>query len=172
VDTLFDAGERVRIEAVRAIAQMNGDDASLLLRLKARMGDPNQIVTGQVFDALLSLDREKAVTFLAEYLDSSNLEVRDEAAFALGASRLPEGIKALINAWNGSTDREFRAVIIRAVGASRQSAAIEFLLEIIRTGLDRESVAAIEALKTHESPEIQSQIELAKQARSSDRPAL
>src|SRR2546425_9372536 len=36
----------VRVDAVRAIAQMEGDDGALLLRLKARVGDPNFRVTG------------------------------------------------------------------------------------------------------------------------------
>jgi HEAT repeat protein len=165
VEALVDPGDPVRVDVVRAIAQMNGDEASLLLRLKARMGDSSASVTGQVFDALLSLDRETAIALVAEFLNSSDVEVRDEAAFGLGGSRLPEAIQALISAWNGSTDREFRGVIIRAVGASRQPAAIEFLLEIIRTGLGHEATTAIEVLKAHESPEIQSQVEQAKSAR-------
>ena len=166
VEALVDPGDPVRIDAVRAIAQMNGDEASLLLRLKARMGDSSASVTGQVFDALLSLDREKAITLVAEFLNSPDEEVRDEAAFALGSSRLPQGIYALIDVWSRSSDREFRGVIIRALGSSRQTAAIEFLLELIRTGLGQEAAAAIEALKSYESSDIQSQIEQAKKARS------
>jgi HEAT repeat protein len=166
VEALVDRGDPVRIDAVRAIAQMSGDEASLLLRLKARIGDSSSSVTGQVFDALLSLDREKAVTLVAEFLNSSDEEVRDEAAFALGSSRLPQGVQALIDAWNRSKDREFRDVIIRSLGASRWPAAIEFLLVIIRTGLGHEMTTAIEALKTLESVEIQSQVEQAKKARS------
>ena len=166
VDALVDPGDPVRIDAVRAIAQMSGDEASLLLRLKARMGDSSPSVTGQVFDALLSLDREKAITLVAEFLNSSDVEVRDEAAFALGSSRLPQGIHALIDVWNRSSDREFRGVIIRALGSSRQTAAIEFLLELIRTGLGQEAAAAVEALKSYESSDIQSQVEQAKKARS------
>jgi HEAT repeat protein len=165
VDILFDPGDPVRLEAVRAITQMNGDEASLLLRLKARTGDSSPGVIGQVFDGLLSLDREKAIKFVAEFLNSPDVEVRDEAAFALGSSRLAEAIKALIDALNRSKDREFRGVIIRALGASRQPAAIEFLLELIRTGLGQEAAAAIEALKLYESPEIQLKIEQAKNAR-------
>ena len=60
IDSLMDPLDPVRLEAVRAIEQMNGDEAPLLLRLKARFGDKRPAVTGRVFDALLNLESEKA----------------------------------------------------------------------------------------------------------------
>jgi HEAT repeat protein len=160
VDGLADPADPVRLEAVRAIAQMNGDEASILLRLKARLGDRRPVVTGQVFDALLVLDGERAVDFVAEHLASTSNEVRDEAALSLGSSRLQKSVVVLTGAWENASDREFRSVLLRALSSSRQEPAIDFLLDIVRNGVTRDSAAAADALKLHEhSPEIAARLE-------------
>jgi HEAT repeat protein len=162
VDALADPADPVRLEAVRAIAQMNGDEASILLRLKARLGDQRPLVTGQVFDALLSLEREKAIDFVAKQLESTNAEVRDEAALSLGASRMGKCVEVLRSVWGNTNDQEFRSVLLRALSSSRQEAALEFLLDIVRNGMTRDAVAAADALKLHEhSPEISASLEQA-----------
>jgi hypothetical protein len=84
VDAMSDSADPVRVEAVRAIHQLGGDEAVLLLRLKARVGDSRPLIIGHVFDALLDLERERAVTFVSEYMKEHNVELRDEAALALG----------------------------------------------------------------------------------------
>jgi HEAT repeat protein len=166
VDGMADVADPVRLEAVRAIAQMGGDEASLLLRLKARLGDSRSAVTGQVFDALLALDGEKAVNFVSEYLGSPKSDVRDEAALALGSSRLPVTVDRLIAAWKDASNQEFRSVLLRALSTSRQPPAIEFLLALVRSGTSRDATSALEALKLHEhSPEMQALIQQAQNER-------
>jgi HEAT repeat protein len=166
VDGMADDADPVRIEAVRAIAQMGGDEASLLLRLKARLGDARPAVAGQVFDALLDLDGEKAVGFVSEYLGSTKLDVRDEAALALGSSRLPLSVDRLMAVWRETSNLEFRSVLLRALSASRQQTAIDFLLALVKGGTSRDSTSAIEALKLHEhSPEIQKLVQQAQNER-------
>jgi HEAT repeat protein len=167
VDGLADPADPVRLEAVRAIAQMNGDEASILLRLKARLGDRRPVVTGHVFDALLVLDGEKTVDFVAEHLASKSNEVRDEAALSLGSSRLQKAVEVLITGWRNTSDREFRSVLLRALSSSRQEAAIDFLLDIVRNGETRDSVASADSLKLHEhSPEISARLEQALKQRT------
>jgi len=60
VDALAEKSRTIRLEAVRALRQMEGFEAALVLRLKARLGDKEPEVTGQVFDALLQLEGERA----------------------------------------------------------------------------------------------------------------
>jgi len=166
VDSLADSSDTVRIEAVRTLAQMNGDEAGLLLRLKAISGDKRSSVIGQVFDSLLELERERSVGFVARFLKSSDEETCDEAALSLGASRLAEAVKELIDAWKDSRSREFGSVLLRAVSSSRDEAALNFLLGLVREGLSRDSAAALEALALHaDSPEIQQRVEEAKRER-------
>jgi HEAT repeat protein len=168
VDAMSDPADPVRIEAVRAIHQMAGDEAVLLLRLKARIGDPRPLVIGHVFDALLNLEADRAVPFVAEYLKSADDALRDEAALALGSSRLNVGIDALIETWKQCRAGPFADVLLRAISSSRLEEALEFLLNLIKTGTDRQASAAVEALELHEnSPEIHERVMEAKRSRLS-----
>lgn len=166
VDALADPADPVRIEAVRALAQVGGDDSSLLLRLKARIGDQRPVIVGHVFDALLGLDADRALPFVGEYLKSANPEIRDEAALALGSSRVPGSVNLLMSAWNETKDRDFAGVLLRALSSSRDPAAIEFLLNVLQTGNSRDSSCALDALKLHEAtPEIWNRVDEASKAR-------
>ena len=166
VDAMSDRADPVRVEAVRAIHQLGGDEAVLLLRLKARLGDSEPMIIGHVFDAILGLERDRAVHFVAEYLKSADEEVRGEAALALGGSRLQAGLKVLMDAWQEARIGSFSGVLLRGISSSRLEEAIDFLLELVRSGAPRESAAALEALRIHEdSPEIQARIKHAVQSK-------
>jgi len=166
VDALADPSDTVRIEAVRALEQMNGEESPLVLRLKAHSGDKRPAVMGQVFDALMVLERHRAVPFVQQFLNSKDAEIRDEAALSLGASRLPAATEVLVRAWKETRSRDFGGVLLRALSSSREEAAFEFLLDLVRNGLTRDSAAALEALALHsDSPEIQARIEQARKCR-------
>jgi HEAT repeat protein len=166
VDALADKVHAVRIEAVRALEQMNGEESCLVLRNKAYCGDESSEVLGQVFDSLLRLESGRAVEFVGQFMSAENLEVRDEAALALGGSRLPAAVKVLIEVWDRARRSEFGAVILRALSSSREETALEFLLKLVREGTSRESAAALEALELHkDSPEIAARIEQAQRDR-------
>lgn len=146
VDAMADRAAPVRVEAARALAQMDG---GLLLRLKARLGDDEPGVTGQVFDSLLALEREEALPFVADFLRSAHDWVREEAALALGASRLAGAVPLLRSAWE-STQED---AMLRAISASRQEEAIAFLLGLVREGRRREAESALLALEIHKDSE-------------------
>ncbi len=161
VDALADPEQVVRVEAVRALAQMEGDESALVLRLKAHAGDKEASVVGQVFDALLTIERDQALPFVGAFLGSANEEVRQEAALALGSSRLPGAVELLERAWTASArDPQFREALERALSASRQPRAIGFLLDLLKKGRARDAPAALEALAIHRhSPEIRRQVQ-------------
>jgi HEAT repeat protein len=163
VNALANASDKVRLEAVRALEQMNGDESNLLLRLKAHSGDSDPDVLGQVFDSLLQLERERAVPFIATFLKAKNEEVCSEAALALGASRLPAAVAVLIETWKQGQTGQFASVLLRALSSSRDETALAFLLGLIREGSVRHRSAALEALALHkDSPEIQTLIDEAR----------
>jgi HEAT repeat protein len=160
VDAMADPSRDVRAEAARAVAEMGGDEAPLLLRLKARMGDKELPVLGQVFDSLLQLEGVGAIGFLAELLDRASEDVRTEAALALGSSRLPEAVEALEQAWETARDPDLRYAVARAIGASRLERGLVFLLAVVKRGRAAEARMALEALSLHrESPEIWRRVE-------------
>jgi hypothetical protein len=168
VDALTERAHTVRLDAVRAIAQMEGAEAPLLLRLKGRVGDEESEVIGQVFDSLLRLEGAEALPFLGGFLQSKKEELREEAALALGASRLPAAVELLREALAVARDPQFRGVLMRAVSASRQPAAIELLLDLYRNGRAADSAAALAALELHRaSPAIWTLVEAAKDSKAS-----
>ncbi len=152
---LTDKQAPVRIDAARALEQLEGIEAALLLRLKARMGDSESSVTGQALESLLGVEGETAVPFVSEFLTSRDDEVREQAALALGASRVPAAIALLIETWG-----KFRSeALLRGISASRQESAIQFLLDLLRQGPEHEAMAALQALELHrDSAEIKKQV--------------
>lgn len=160
VEGLTERAQTVRLESVRAIAEMGGDEAPLLLRLKARTGDTEPPVIGQVFDSLLRLERSDGVPFVAAFLSGANADVAAEAALALGSSRLAKAEEMLEVAWNQTHDSDFRYTLVRAISASRQPRAFEFLLDLVKNGRALDATAALDAMAIHrESPEIWRQVE-------------
>jgi hypothetical protein len=149
VDALADKALPVRSDAARAVAQMEGEEAILLLRLKARLGDPEPEISGQVFDYLFQLEREQALTFVGGFLQPHLGAVAEEAALALGSCRVPGAGPLLEEAWNRQRLPEFRQVLLRSLSATRQPAALEFLLKLVRIGRAADAVSALEALALH-----------------------
>jgi len=157
VDGLTDEAHTVRVEAVRGLEQMEGESA-LLLRLKARLGDKEVEVLGQVFDSLLKLEGERAIPLVAEFLKAEP-DTRAEAALALGSSRLAGAVDILRAAWDTARGPEFRDAILRALSISRQDNAMEFLLALVKTGRAADAKQALDALELHkDSLEIQRRV--------------
>ena len=175
VQSMTDLAETVRIDAIRAIEQMEGEEAALLLRLKAAMGDQRAVVTGQALESLLRVEGERGLDFALDFLvertrenpqemKSTLEEVVEEAALALGASRLPAAVAALKKAWLG----EPKIVYLQAVSASRQESGFEFLLDLVRSGRERDAGGAVDALALHrDSPEVRASVKTAVEARGS-----
>lgn len=169
IDALAEGDAGVRRDAVLAMEQMAGHEAVWLLRLKARLGDKPE-VTGQVFESLLRLKGKSSVSLVAGFLDLVNEEVAEEAALALGASRIPQALETLIQAWKKSRNSTIGPVLLRAISISRLDDAFEFLLAIVREGRQAESADALRALEIHrDSEDIRRRTEeaLARMARKS-----
>ena len=162
VEGLTEPAQNVRAECVRAIAEMGGDEAPLLLRLKARTGDSEPPVAGQVFDSLLRLEGAQAVPFVAAFLDCARPEIAAEAALALGACRLAEAEALLESAWQKTRDPDRRDALLRAISASRQPRAVDFLCDLVRNARAADAAMALDALAIHrQTPDIWRQVEQA-----------
>lgn len=160
VDALADKALPVRSDSARAIAQMAGIEAILLLRLKARLGDEEPEVLGQVFDYLFQLEQDHALAFVSDFLRPKLGVVAEEAAMALGSSRLPRAAPILQECWATQRDPDFRLVLLRAVSATRQPLALQFLFDLVRNARQVEVLSALEALSLHrDSPDIRRQIQ-------------
>jgi len=166
VDALADPALPVRTDAVRAVAQMQGDEAILLLRLKARQGDTESEVVGQAFDYLFQLENDQALPFVADFLQPKLGPVAEEAALALGSSRLTGAAPLLQESLARHRDPDFRLVLLRALSSTRQPPALEFLLRMLRNDRQADALNALEALALHrDSVDIRRQVEHAAEDR-------
>jgi hypothetical protein len=145
VNALTESSPTVRADAARALAEMQGDECPLLLRLKALAGDAEAAVTGQVFESLLALERKEGLAFVRSFLEAGD-ETSEEAALAIGGSRLEAGVEILLETWKTAQGAEFRQAILRGLSISRQDAAIAFLAALASDGRPQDAADARAAL--------------------------
>jgi len=152
VNALTEASPVVRVDAARAMAQMGGEEGALLLRLKARMGDREPSVTGQALEGLLAVERKEALPFVAEFLSPMGGEIAEEAALALGGSRMAAAVELLRDVWARSRHPEFRGVLLRALCISRDEQALAFLEDLLKNGREPDAADARAALSLLRNP--------------------
>jgi HEAT repeat protein len=148
VDLFADPEKVVRVDAARAVAQMPGPEAVLLLRLKALSGDRESEVTGQCFACLLEMSPGDGIPFVARFLNGEDTDLRLEAIAALGACPELEAVEILKDFWENNADPEIKQAILRSLGTSRQPVAIEFLLTVLDDGRPEYAAICVTALAT------------------------
>src|SRR5262249_23714126 len=73
VDALTDPQKEVRIAAAQALGYLGTESSSLLLRLKARIGDQEPDVISECLSGLLSCSPRENLAFVSEFLDSGDM---------------------------------------------------------------------------------------------------
>jgi HEAT repeat protein len=172
LEPLTDTDKTVRMEAARAIAQVGGVSAALILRLRALLGKDEPEVLGAVYSALLSLEGGRAIPLVAAALEDGN-DLAAEAAFALADQRSPEALAALTERHragpNAHFDDWFGSVLLSAIALTRLPEAFDFLIAMIAREAHQAS-AAIEAIgRIAPSAELRARVEQAVEQAGSPR---
>jgi HEAT repeat protein len=128
VTLLADRQVPARAGAIRAIAEAGRPEGVLLLRLKALVGDREDEIAAECFSALLRLDPARSVEFVASFLRSPSGGIGDQAALALGESRLEAAFDVLREAWERGGAAEQRRTLLVAIAMLRSDPALQFLL--------------------------------------------
>jgi HEAT repeat protein len=136
----------VRVDTVRAIAQIGGDEAALLLRLKAYAGDEEPQVLGECFAAILDREPDAAVAFIAPFLVDDDDEVKAGAASALALARDPAALEHLTRFLETTRSPELRTAAVVACAASPQIGIVDLLFTIVGGDDRRLAATAIRAL--------------------------
>jgi hypothetical protein len=146
LEPLTDADKAVRMEAARAIGNVGGVSAALLLRLRAMLAnaEPEPEVLGAVYASLLSLEGAAAIPLVAKALEAGD-DISGEAAFALAELRSPETLAPLIARHRAGADSWFTGVLLSAIALTRLPGGIDYLLAAV-AGDRREAPEAIEAI--------------------------
>lgn len=158
VDLMSDKDQAVRLEVVRAIEQVGSPSASLLLRLRAVLGADEPEILGACYGGILRIEGASAISWVSRFLASAD-DSAAEAALALAGTHSPQAFDALKESFGKASDPWWRSVLLSAIALTRQEAAVEFLLDLVRTeSLNAE--AAIEAiLRSMPAEEILKQLE-------------
>jgi hypothetical protein len=160
LEPLTDADKTVRMEAARAIGQVGGVSAALLLRLRALLAKDEPEVLGAVYSALLAVEGASAIALVAAALKDGD-DLAAEAAFALAEMRAPEALAALIARLHTGADGWFGGVLLSAIALTRLPEAMDFLVALIARDA-REAPAAIEAIgRTAPNAELRARVEKA-----------
>ena len=142
IDLVTDKDKAVRAEVIRAIEQVGSSSASLLLRQRAMLGDDEPEVLGACYGGILRIEGIRAIPWVAQFLTTAD-DSAGEAALAIAGTRSPEAVEAQRNALAEASDPWFRSVLLSAIALTRQEAAIEFLLDLVKNeSLDAESAIA------------------------------
>jgi len=144
IELIGDKEKSVRAEAVRAIEQVGSPSASLLLRLRAVIGADEPEVLGACYGGILRLEGGSAIPWVRRFLATGD-DNAAEAALAIAGTHSPEGFDALRESFSKPADPWWRSVLLSVIALTRQDAALEFLLALVRAdSLDAEP--AIEAI--------------------------
>ncbi len=138
---------------VRAIEQVGSPSAALLLRLRAVLGsdksgsDKSAADEAEVLGArdggILRIEGIRAIPWVRRFLATAD-DNAGEAALAIAGTHSPEAFEVLRESFFQAHDPWWRSVLLSAIALTRQDAALEFLLELVRTeALDAEAVIEI-----------------------------
>jgi HEAT repeat protein len=145
VDLLADPEKGARVGAVQALVYSGTEAAGLLLRLKARVGDPEPEVVGECLGGFLELCPEQGVAFVAEFLGSAEAAIQEAALLALGSSRQP-AVFEVLKSFAEHHPGELQEVAFVALALLRLPAATDHLLGLLADASPAVAPAVLNAL--------------------------
>jgi HEAT repeat protein len=152
VGLLADPEPRARAGAARAIACAEPLAAEAVLRAKALMGDAEPEVVGECLAGLLQVEPEESPGFVAGFLDAADPAAREQAALALGGSRLDLALGLLREHWDAEPLKgEAHRILLRGAILHRSEAAFDWLLGVITRGDPRTAAWLVEELAVYRS---------------------
>jgi HEAT repeat protein len=155
LDVLVDPDKSTRADAIGAIEQLGSPAASLLLRLRAQLdgGKPEEPeILGACYAGVLRIEGASGLRWASRFLAAEN-ESAGEAALAMAGTHSLEAFELLKARWESTRDPWFRSVLLSAIALTRQSAATEFLLGLVKgdsIGADQAVEALLRSLPSEE----------------------
>lgn len=152
LDALVDKDKSARGDAVRAVEQVGSPAASLLLRFRTLMGGDEPEILGGCYAGVLRIEGPLALQWVSHFLAEED-DAAGEAALAMAATHSIEAFELLKARWEKARDPWFRSVLLSAMALTRQSAATEFLLSLVKAdsiGADQVVEALLRTLSSEE----------------------
>jgi HEAT repeat protein len=162
VTLLADQEPVARRAAITVLKELGCESGEMLLRLKVLHGDKEADVMGDCFNALMSVAPMRSLQFVAQFLDTGDETIAEEAALAIGNSRLKDGFWLLQNFLDRSVDPSLKGTLFLAIALTRCDEAYVLLLDIVNKERAVYAAAAVQALAIYcDNPERREQIHAA-----------
>ena len=146
---LVDREPIARRAAIRVLKELGSESCEMLLRLKVLQSDREVEVMGDCFNALMAVAPVRSMKFVAQFLSGEDSALAEEAALAIGNSRLKEGFSLLRDLLDRSVDPAFKGTLFLAIALTRCDEAYSLLLDIVRNERAGYAAAAVEALSIY-----------------------
>jgi HEAT repeat protein len=167
VDLLEDPEPQSRIAAVKALTGIAPDISEPLLRLKAMQVDEDHQVVAECLFALIQVNPGNAMSFVERFIgidDFSELSNRalilaENAALAIGESRLEKAFEILQHHREKSMNLEFQDMLLLPMALTRLEGAFDYLIGVIENGHKQSAVSAVKAIKIFGDESHQTRIE-------------
>ena len=162
VGLLTDEIASVRVAAIQSLALLSPLPSEAVLRHKVLVGDDDPWVISECFIALLQIEPDESIAFIAQWLDEAQPEIAGLAALALGECRLPDALQALLAVWEQwQWNPSLAATLLKAIALHRSEAAFNWLFDLISDGpLSAAKMAAATLTEMSVSGTIQHRFEL------------
>ncbi|MFP6664350.1 MAG: hypothetical protein VCC00_09140 [Deltaproteobacteria bacterium] len=146
-DLLADPEPMARAGAARAIGFTGRiQEASLVLRLRCRIGDRDPRVLQAAFAALLALAPGEQLSFVVEFLAAKDVAIAEAAAVALGESRAGAAFVPLRERLENTIESTRREALSVGIAMLRCEEGWDYLLGVIEEESEGPAKAAVEAL--------------------------
>ena len=152
-DLLADAESDARIGAARAIGFAGREASHPLLRYKVLVGDADARVIYECFVALLRLDPQSSLLFVADHIRSDDPALAEAAALALGESGLVEAFPVLQAHWTEVEELSVGRAILLALTLLRHKPATDFLVALLAEAPIHQAVDSLGALDLYRHDE-------------------
>jgi HEAT repeat protein len=136
------------VGAAQILTYAGTEVAALLLRLKVRLGDPEEEVISECFTGILEITKEAGVPFVAESLDSGSQAIQEAALLALGSSRQAAAF-GILKSFAEKCIGEIQETAHVALALLRLPAAIDLLLSLVADPSPTVAENALKALAVH-----------------------
>jgi len=146
-DALVDEDKNVRAEVARAIGRLGRREGAIVLRLCALVGDKAPEVVGACLSAILSIDLDDGILFVAPFLDRGD-DCAAEAAFAIGLTHDQRAFEILRDRLSHEPKSDLRRTLLTGIALTRLPDALEMLVRMVETqafgaALARDALAAV-----------------------------
>jgi hypothetical protein len=159
VSLLTDREAVARRAAIKVLTELGQESCELLLRFKVLQGDKEPEVLGDCFNGLMAIAPARSLSFVAQFLSSDDTAIVEEAALAVGNSRLKDAFLLLRDFLDRSVQPASRRLLLLPLALTRCEEAYLLLLGIVRRERPEYAAAAIEALSIYsDNPERREQI--------------